>query len=61
MTLTEYQRKLAILMSSDAEVSVKEEAIAELRDRFDPSERTNRTHEQIAESSPDISDIGGHE
>jgi len=59
MNLTDYQHRLARLMSSDADVDTKEKAIANLRKIFEPSDTLNTAKQQFRESQADISDIGG--
>ena len=59
MTITKYQRRLAMLMSSDAPVEKREKAIKALKSKYFVYESVAIAKQQIEESKPDISDIGG--
>jgi len=59
MTITKYQRRLAMLMSSDATVEEREKAIKALKSKYFIDESVAIAKQQIEESKPDTSDIGG--
>ena len=59
MTIIKYQRRLAMLMSSDDPVEEREKAIKALKSKYFIDESVAIAKQQIEESKPDTSDIGG--
>ena len=55
MELTEYQRKLALYMTSNAPIDLKEKAIKQLRlDYYGPEDAVDVAKQQLEESKAEV-------
>ena len=55
----EYERKLYAIQVSSAEPHIKQQAIADLMQKFHPD--TYEAMKQLSDSKPDTDDMGGHQ